>query len=101
MRVIAHEPSGEDALDSTFYAFMGDLVGTVENVYNEKEIAVKVDPESLPKVATDVHDEAANRMRAKFFDSVGEEQKKMLTKEEIRFPVNYMILVRSDALEKL
>lgn len=83
------------------YDYMLDLKGTVENYYGANEIAVKIDVDSLPPVAGRVHSEATKRMREKFLDSVGEEQKKLLTREELEFVPNYVILVRETDLEKV
>ena len=82
-----------------FFDHMHGLTGTVENVYGSDEVAVKVNLETLPRVAADVHKDGTKKMREKFAESVGEEQKKHLTKEELDFVPHYMLLVRSDDLE--
>jgi hypothetical protein len=73
----------------------------VQNVYEGEEIAVKVDLTSLGDVTGDVHKESSQRMRQKFSASIGEEQKKELTKEEMDFVPHYMLLVASADLEKV
>ena len=78
---------------------MSGLIGVVQSVYSEKEVAVKVEPNSMSTVTADVHQIATDRMRAKFVGSVSEEQKKVLTKEEMNFDVNYVLLVQSSDLE--
>ena len=92
--------SAEERAMHGIYDYMLHLRGTVENHYGVNEVAVKVDLDSLPPIARKVHTDASNRMRDKFVDSVGEEQRKMLTKEELEFTPNYVILVREADLEK-
>lgn len=79
---------------------MAGLTGTVQNVYGADEVAVMIDLDSLSPVSRDVHKRANDRMRDKFVTSVSEEQKKLLTEEELNFMAHYMLLVRSTDLEK-
>ena len=79
---------------------MADLTGTVQNIYGEEEIAVKIDIPSLTAVSKDVHSVGIDRMREKFLGSVSEEQKKQLTPEELSFDAHYMLLIRSADLVK-
>ncbi len=80
---------------------MANLRGVVANYFGEDEVAVQVDLDSLPKVAFEVQKASTLRMRAKFLDSVGEDQKKSLTKEELEFQPHYVVLVRSADLERI
>lgn len=79
---------------------MAGLIGTIQNVYADNEIAVKIDLDCLSAVTRKVHKTANDRMREKFISSVGEEQKKSLTTEELNFVANYVLLVRGSDLEK-
>lgn len=99
VRIIDRPVTAEDRKSNRYYGHMSGLVGVVQSVYSEKEIAVKVDPSSMSTVTADVHQIATGRMRAKFVGSVSEEQKKVLTKEEMDFDVNYVLLVQSSDLE--
>lgn len=101
VRVLSKDLSDEQRAMLGFFTHMEGLTGTVENWYSATEIAVKVDLESLGKIPLEVHQTATDRMRAKFLDSVGEEQKKLLSKEELDFVPNYVILVREEDLEKI
>ena len=100
VRVTSRPASVEDSAVTHYYDHMGGLTGVVENYYSDQEIAVKVDLETLPDVARRVHKVATKRMRAKFEDSIGSEQKSQLTNEELRFTPHYMLLVRKQDLEK-
>lgn len=101
VRVADREVTPEDRTAHRYYPHMAGLTGTVQNVYETGELAVKVDPHMLLKVARDVHETAVDRMRAKFLNAVSEEQKKQLTKEELEFGANYVILVRATDLERI
>ena len=83
-----------------FFQHMTGLTGTIENYYSTKEIAVKVDIDKLPTIPKQVHAEATKRLRTKFIESVSEEQKKSLTKEELEFTPHYMLLLAETDLEK-
>ena len=100
VKVISREVSGEDHLTNSYYSYMAGLPGTVQNVYGDDEVAVKLDPESLPNLIGTVHTEATKRMRAKFLDGLSEEAKRKLTSEEKKFEANYVVLVKSKDLEK-
>ena len=79
---------------------MGGLTGTVENYYNDQEVAVKIEIDSLSDVARKVHKDATKKMREKFEDSIGAEQRGQLTPAELKFTPHYMVLVRAVDLEQ-
>lgn len=97
---IAKRPLREDDhLNGLYYEHMAGLPGTVTNVYGD-EIAVKIDPQAFDSLLFDVHTGAVKRMRAKFRDSLSDEQWRKLTPEEKRFDANYVLLVSAKDLEK-
>lgn len=101
VRIITREVTEEDRKSHRYYDHMGGLTGTVQNVYGPDEVAVMIDLDSLSDVSRDVHSVANERMREKFLGSVSEEQKKLLTAEELNFMAHYMLLVRQEDLEKV
>lgn len=101
VRVVKRELTETDRQVHAFFDHMHGLTGIVQNVYGKDEIAIKVDLASLPNVAADVHKAATNRMREKFSENLSEEGKKQLTKEELEFVPHYVLLVRSEDLEKI
>ncbi len=101
VKITVRDSNDQDRKINMFFQHMVGLTGTVQNYYNAKEIAVKVDLDKLPDVQKKVHDEATRRLRAKFVDSVGEEQRKSLTKEELEFTPHYMLLLSETDLEKM
>lgn len=98
VQVIRRTVTEEDRKKNRYYDHMADLVGTVQLVYSVDEVAIKVEPSSMSQVTADVVRTATLRMRAKFIDAVSEEQRKQLTKEEMEFEANYVLLVRSEDL---
>jgi len=100
VKVTNRPASIEDSAVTYYYDHMGGLTGTIENYYNDQEIAVKIDVDTLPDVARRVHKDATKRMRQKFEDSISNEQKNQLSTEELKFTPHYVLLVRQEDIEK-
>lgn len=96
VRVVQREVTEEDRKSRRYYSHMAGLIGSVEYVFDDKMVGIKIEPSSLTSVSADVHREATERMRAKISD----EQKKSFEPEEINFPVNFSLLVLESDLEK-
>ena len=101
VRILKRALTEQDKTVYGFFEHMQGLTGVVENVCGKDEVAVKVDLECLPKIPAEVHKDATKKMREKFAETVGEEARKQLTKEELEFVPHYMLLVRADDLEKV
>lgn len=95
------EVTAKDREENRYYTHMAGLTGTVQNVYSEDEIAVKMDLDALGKVVESVHSTATTRMRDQFTNNMTEDQRKQLTKEELAFTPHYVLLVRSSDLEAI
>ncbi len=100
MRVKSRPVTEDDRKKNRYFEHMAGLVGTVQNVYSEHEVAVQVDPESLGPVTASVHKTATQRMRDRFTEDMSEAQKKLFTKEELEFDTHYVLLVQGGDLEK-
>ncbi len=100
VKVVTRDVTLDDRKSGRYFDHMHDLVGTIQNVYAEDEVAVKVERDTMSKVATEVQKEALRRMREKFLGSISDEQKGRLTPEELNFGANYVLLVRSADLVK-
>lgn len=101
VRVIDRPVTDEDRKANRYFDHMKGLTGTVASVFAEDQIAIRVEGGTLPKVSRDVHKKAVERMRKEFVEKVSEEQKKLLTSEELNFDANFMILARSADLERV
>lgn len=99
VRVISREVTADDRKSNRYFDHMKGLVGVVESVYSKDEVAVKIDPTGMTDPAHSVHAEATRRMRERFVSQVSEEARNLLTKEEVEFPANYVLLARTEDLE--
>jgi hypothetical protein len=99
VKVVSRPVTEEDRKANRYFEHMAGLTGTISAVFAVDQIAVNVDQDSLTSVSKTVHKHATERMREKFLNSVGEEQKKLLTNEELKFNANFVLLVRSEDLE--
>ncbi len=100
VRIVTRDVLAEDRRSQRYYDHMSGLVGTVTNVYGPEEVAVQVDIASIGNVPKDVHAEATSRMRKKFIENTSEEARNKMSKEELDFRSHYVLLVRSEDLEK-
>lgn len=96
VRVVTREVTDEDRKANRYYNHMAGLVGEIQNVYDDAMVGVKVDLSTINDVTKKVHATASARMR----DKLGEEVKKLFTKEEVEFIPNYVLLVQATDLEK-
>jgi hypothetical protein len=100
VKVKSRPVTEEDRKKNRYFEHMAGLVGNVQNVYSEHEIAVQVDPSCLGPVTASVHATAVQRMRDRFLDDMSEVQKKLFTKEELEFDTHYVLLVQGSDLEQ-
>ncbi len=101
VRVIGREVTEEDRKKNRYFEHMAGLSGTVQNVYSDAEVAVRVKPESMSKITSEVHSMATQRMKDKFLDGLPQEQRRNLTEEELDFKAQYVLLVQATDLEKI
>lgn len=100
IRVVTRPATEQDKANNRYFDHMAGLLGTIQNVYENSEYAVRIDENSLSKPSKAIHKEATVRMRAKLLDGLSEVQKKELTKEELDFDVHFMLLIHGDDMEK-
>jgi|CXWL01.1.fsa_nt_gi hypothetical protein len=98
VKIVDRPVTEEDRKSNAYFSHMAGVTGVVQYIYKEGLISILVDPASLPKISSEVHKTASVRMRTKFIESIGEEQRKTLTSEELNFPVNFNLLVAGDDL---
>lgn len=100
VRVVNRKVTAEDRAKNRYFEHMAGVAGEVQSVYDDGTVAVQADPESLGDVPRGVHRTATLKMREKFSNTISEEQRKSLTKEELEFDTHYVLLVRAEDLEK-
>lgn len=101
VRIVTRDVTDEDRRLNRYFAHMAGMTGTIQSLFSEDQIAVRIDPSSAPKITAKQHKESSQRMRDKFLERLSEQDRKLLTKEELEFNTNFMQLVRSADLEKL
>lgn len=101
VRIMRREVTDEDRKNNTYFAHMADLTGVIENVYSQEEIVVKVDSDAIVEPAKSVMAAAAKRMHARFAEQAPLELRNKLSDEELKFPVNYVLLVQGKDLQKV
>lgn len=99
VKVIRRECTPADIKNKTYYPFFGGLAGTVDKVY-DKEICIKVDPETVPQDMLKRHLDIQDSIKRKWLNGLSGEARNRLTPEEKRFQLAYTILVQADDLEK-
>lgn len=99
VKIVTRPVTDEDRKANRYYEHMAGLTGTVKSVFAEDQIAISIDRDSLSAVSKGVHKTSIERMREKVVTGVSEEQRKLLTPEELKFEANFMLLVRSEDLE--
>jgi len=100
VRIVAREPTDEDAKSALYFGYYGGLTGTVQKVYSKQEVAIEVDPESLPRDIRKRHEEIRDQMKTKWLDGLSEEGRSRLTEREKDFHLRYVLLVAMNDLEK-
>lgn len=101
VRIVTRPTTAQDREAYKFFEHMHGLTGTVANVYGQEEIAVNIDIDSLTDIPKDVHRVATQRMQDAFKENSTENQRKLLTTEEMKFVPNYVLLLRETDLEKI
>jgi ssDNA-specific exonuclease RecJ len=99
VRIKVRPVTEEDRTMHMFFEHMQGLEGNVSNYYNTNEVAVTIDLTNLVDVPKDVHALATSRIQEKFKENATEEVKRLLTKEEMLFTPNYVLLLREQDLE--
>lgn len=99
VKIVTRPVTEDDRKANRYYEHMAGLTGTITSVFAVDQIAVSIDRDALTSVSKSVHKTSVDRMREKVANSVSEEQRKLLTTEELKFEANFMLLVRSEDLE--
>ncbi len=100
VRVVTRPVTEDDRKTNRYFQHMAGLSGKVTNVYADNRFAIQVDMASVGSVVSEVHKASTLRMRDRFAQTASEEQKKALSKEELEFTPNYVLLVEEADLEK-
>lgn len=97
VRVVTREVTEDDRKTSRYYSHMAGLVGSVESVFSDDRVSVKVDLTTAPETTRSVHKAATERIRK---IDVPQGFRRALTEAEQNFTPNFVVLVESGDLEK-
>jgi|GEM_PF-774350 len=101
VRIVPRECTAADLKAGTFYRYFCGLCGIVDHIYDDKEICVRVDLDTLPDEIRQRHIEIQESIKKKWLNSLSAEGRNRLSPEEKRFELSYTILVQSADLEKV
>ena len=100
VKVAVRPVTPDDAKTGLFYGYYCGLNGTVQKVYGGGEVAVSVDPESLPEDIWLRHMSVRDRMRDAWLGGLSDEARRKLAPDQKRFDLRYTILVSQADLER-
>ena len=100
VQVVTRDVTDEDRKKSRYFEHMAGVIGEVQSVYSDSEVAIRVERSSMNKITADVHAKATERMKDKFLDGLPQEQRRNLTEEELDFKAQYVLLVQGEYLVK-
>jgi hypothetical protein len=101
VRVATREQTEEDIKANIYFGYYGGLTGVVTRVYNENEVTVEIEPESLTRDIRKRHEDVRDQMKTKWLDGLSEEGRSKLTEREKDFNLRFIILTKVDDLEKI
>lgn len=93
VQIADREATADDSKSGLFYNHFRGLIGTVQKVYATQEVAVDIEPDSLPESVEHRHSDVQEQMKTKWLDGLSEEAKNRLSDKEKDFRLRYTVLV--------
>jgi len=100
VRIIERDVTSTDLKNGTFYPYFRGLAGVVDRIY-DKEICIRVDPETLPEDVLKRHLDIQESIKQKWLNGLSGEARNRLTPQEKQFELAYTMLIQSTDLEKI
>ena len=100
VRIQNRNATAQDLKSGLFYDYYRGLTGSVQRVFQAGEVAVEIDPESLPEDIWKRHMATRDQMRERWLEGLPEDQRRKLTPEQKQFDLRYVLLVSAADLEK-
>lgn len=100
VRIANRTATSQDIKTGLFFDHYRGLQGTVQKVYAAGEVAVSIDPETLPEDVWLRHMSTRDRMRDAWIGGLSDEARRKLTPEQKRFELSYVVLVAPGDLER-
>ncbi|GIV10662.1 MAG: hypothetical protein KatS3mg020_0153 [Fimbriimonadales bacterium] len=99
VQVLAREAQGKEAQEGRYAPHLANATGSILKIYNQQEIAVELDLDSLPEAIRERHAEQQTRMHERWLNSLSEEARNRLTDDEKTFRLRYVALLNEDDLQ--
>jgi len=100
VRIRTREATPQDLKSSLFFNHFRGLVGEVQKVYGDGQVAVEIELEALPEEIWKRHMQTRDQMRERWLEGLSDEVRRKLTPEQKHFDLRYVILVASADLER-
>jgi ribosomal protein L21E len=100
VRLVTRAQTEEDMKSGLYYEHFGGMTGIVQKIYGPQEIAVEIEPESLPQEIRQRHENVRDQMKTKWLEGLSEEGRSRLSEREKDFHLRYIILVSAADLQK-
>lgn len=101
VKVATREVNADDAKTQLYFEYFAGLTGSVDTMFDDGSICIKVDLESLTEAARDRHAAMQEAERRKWLDGLSGEARSRLTPEQQQLTISYKILVDKKDLEPL
>jgi ribosomal protein L21E len=73
VRLVTRAQTEEDMKSGLYYEHFGGMTGIVQKIYGPQEIAVEIEPESLPQEIRQRHENVRDQMKTKWLEGLSEE----------------------------
>lgn len=100
VRIVDRAATPQEVKAGAFFDYYRGLVGSVQKVYPTGEAAVEVELEALPEDIWKRHMATRDQMRERWLEGLSDDVRRKLTPEQKQFDLRYVVLVRTDDLEK-
>jgi hypothetical protein len=99
VKIADREMTAADVKSGLFYDYFRNLKGTVERIYEDKSVCVRIDLESLPDDVRQRHIEVQDAVRDRWVQGLGQEHREQLAGGGKALTLAYSILVSAADLE--
>ncbi|HOP80724.1 MAG TPA: hypothetical protein PLZ21_09195 [Armatimonadota bacterium] len=99
VRIVDRQMTAADTKSGLYYDYFRGLVGTIERIYEDKSVSLRVELESLPEDVLQRHLEIQDTAKNRWLSGLGQETRERLSEAQKNVTLTYTILVGLDDLE--
>ena len=100
VKVRTREATSQDLKSGLFFNHFSGLVGHVQKIYGDGQVAVAVELDALPEEIWKRHMQTRDQMRERWLEGLSDDVRRKLTPEQKQFDLRYVILVGMADLER-